>query len=424
MNPDQISFMAQRAELIRLDAASRPAAAARPEAAAHDAAELVLRAGRALHGAGAPAHRLEAVLARLAAALRLPAEVFSTPTSLFLSLGDPASVHLARVRPSELDLSRLVRVDAVLREVTQRRLSARDGIAALDATEHARLLYPAWLDVLAFGVASASAARFLGGGLSELVASALAGTLVGVGAVVARRFAAVGKLFDAGAAFFVTGATALAARFVPLAHPIAIVSALIVLVPGLTLTVAMNELATGHWVSGTARLSAAASCFLSLAVGVALGTHLMPGVRTAAVQPLPAWTELAALAAAPLSFVVLFRARPADAPAIFAAGALAYAGARLGAAQLGPGPGGFLGAFVVGAASNLRARLSGVPALVTLVPGVMLLVPGSIGFSSVSAFLASDPASGVQAAFRAALVAASLVAGLLSSAVVAARHEL
>ena len=43
----------------------------------------------------------------------------------------------------------------------------------------------------------------------------------------------------------------------------------------------------------------------------------------------------------------------------------------------------------------------------------MLLVPGSLGFRSITALLAKDVVGGMETAFRMALVATSLVAGLL-----------
>ena len=81
------------------------------------------------------------------------------------------------------------------------------------------------------------------------------------------------------------------------------------------------------------------------------------------------------------------------------------------------GPG-LVGALMVGGASNLFSRLRQRPATVTLVPGLILLVPGSIGFRSVSAMLAQDALSGIQAAFAMTLVAIALVTGLLISHIV------
>ena len=88
---------------------------------------------------------------------------------------------------------------------------------------------------------------------------------------------------------------------------------LITLVPGLTLTVAMTELARRHLAAGTARLSGALLVFVAIAFGVAVGgevARLLVGqVRSLAPRHLPEWTLTLALATAPLAFGVLLRAR-------------------------------------------------------------------------------------------------------------------
>ena len=126
-----------------------------------------------------------------------------------------------------------------------------------------------------------------------------------------------------------------------------------------------------------------------------------------------------------LGLVVLFRARPGDAPWIVAAGAVAFYGARGGAQLLGPQLGVAAGALAVGAASNLYSRWANVPTAITLIPGIMLLVPGGLGFSSLSAMLEKDVVSGVETAFAALMVAVALVAGLLvANVLVPARKAL
>jgi uncharacterized membrane protein YjjB (DUF3815 family) len=190
-----------------------------------------------------------------------------------------------------------------------------------------------------------------------------------------------------------------------------------VLVPGLTLTTAMTEISTRHLVSGTARLTGAFVLFLTIGFGVALGGRVVEAlagpVVPVAPASLPAWTLLPALVAAPASFTVLFRARPRDFPWILAGGVVAFAGARLGAAGLGPELGAFVGAALVGAGGNLYSNVLRRPASVVVVPGIMLLVPGSIGFESLSSLLAADVVNGMEAAFRMTLVAVALVTGLL-----------
>jgi uncharacterized membrane protein YjjP (DUF1212 family) len=71
---------------------------------------------------------------------------------------------------------------------------------------------------------------------------------------------------------------------------------IITLLPGLTVTVAMTELASRHLSSGSVRLSAAFIVFASMAFGVALGTTVVTElhggpVHAAAATALPAWAR-------------------------------------------------------------------------------------------------------------------------------------
>ena len=91
----------------------------------------------------------------------------------------------------------------------------------------------------------------------------------------------------------------------------------------------------------------------------------------------------------------------------------------MGARTLGLELGVFVGALVVGAASNLYARFLNRPATVILVPGILLLVPGSIGFRSLASLLDREVVLGVETAFRMVLMAVALVAGMLVSNVIA-----
>ena len=91
------------------------------------AAVFLVRLGRALHEAGFSAPQLEAALASVAQRLAVPAQFFSTPTSLFISFGEGATqrTHLERVNPAGIDLGRLADLEGLLERV-------RDGRTYLD----------------------------------------------------------------------------------------------------------------------------------------------------------------------------------------------------------------------------------------------------------------------------------------------------
>nr|MDQ6926082.1 threonine/serine exporter family protein [Candidatus Eremiobacteraeota bacterium] len=210
-----------------------------------------------------------------------------------------------------------------------------------------------------------------------------------------------------------------------LSVPVATLAGLIVLIPGLTLTAALSELASQHLASGTARLSGALMTFLGIAFGVALGNHVAVAALGLPPHPatgsalLPAWAGAVALAVSPLCFTIIFRADAREAPWIVAVGVLGVFAGRFGAATLGPELGAFAGAFAIALASRLYARLRHRPAAVVLVPGLLLLVPGTIGFRGLTSLMDREVLAGVATAFSAIVTAVALVAGLLLAGVVA-----
>lgn len=384
---------------------------------------FLMRAAELLHAYGTPAHRLERVLGKLSRALGIEAQFLSTPTSLMAAFGERegAATHLLRIEPGGVELGKLVEFDEVLEEVEHGRLDPTRGLERLQAIAGAPPRFGLGLKLLAFGLASGTAARFFGGGWAEIGLSFALGLLLGVlEHFMQRRPAEVG-VFEPTAAFCAALLSLLASRLVfPVADEIVTLASLIILLPGLTLTVSMIELATRHLVSGVARLAGAATVFLTIVFGVGLARAMGAGLGSAehVVAGLPLWTEWGALLLAPPAFVVLFQARPRELGPIFAAGVLGYVGARLGSAWLGPELGSFLGALIVGLVANGYARLCDRPSSVPLMPGILMLVPGSIGYRSLSFFLAKDALSGMETAFQAAIVATSLVGGLLAANVV------
>jgi len=199
-------------------------------------------------------------------------------------------------------------------------------------------------------------------------------------------------------------------------------ASLIVLLPGLTLTTALTELATRHLVSGVARLAGAAAVFLTILLGVALAWRLGSGpVASSAAtgaERLTPWSAWIAVAVTPFAFAVLLEARVRELAPIYAAGVSGFAAARLGAELLGSDLAPFAGALVVGLASNLYARLANRPALVPLTPGILLLVPGSLGYRSLTSFLDREALAGMEWAFQTGVVAVALVGGTLAANVI------
>lgn len=371
--------------------------------------QLVADLALALHGCDTNAARLEETVVRAGRGLGLEVECFASPTALFLGVGE-APARMLRVEPADFDGEALVTLDGIARDIeagTLRPRAARRRLAALK-----RRPAPGSLVLLAaFAVVSASAAVLFGAGAVEAGAAAGLGMLAASMLSVAGAHASASRL----APLLVAGLVALTATALTVGLPLsperATLAALIVLIPGLSLTLALADLSEGHLVAGTARMAAVATTFLQLGLGAALGWSLLDA-RGAVVDGSSATAEIVALAASPVAIGVLMRVRRRDLPAMALATWIGVGTARIVGEAAGAEMGAFAGALAVGLGSNLYARC-GVPSPVVMVPGILLLVPGGVGFRGFAALVESHTLQGLEAAFSAVLVAASLVAGLL-----------
>ena len=380
---------------------------------------FLLRVGEVLHSLGTPSHRLESVMVRLADSLGIYAHFLSTPTSLIASMGRGRmeQTRLLRAVPGEENLGKLVEVDELLEEVEDGKLSVSDALGRLNRLVEARSRFGPVLSALAFGLSATGAAVFLGGELYECLTAAGLGLLIFALGFFWRKSPDRVYLNDAIMAFAAALGAVMVDRFVvPIDYGIATLAALIILLPGLSFTVAMLELATRHLSSGVARLAGAATTLLIIVLGVALAWRIGgAGEAHQGAVLLPFQARWAIMALVPFGFAVLFQVRVREWWVVYLAGSAGYAGALLGKRFLDADLGPFLGALLVGLVGNLYARVFDRPSSVAHLPGILLLVPGTVGYQALTLFLTEDSLNGAALAFRTTMVGAALVGGLLSA---------
>lgn len=396
----------------------------------HPEIGFVLALGRALHRYGTPAHRLEEALRVVCAQLGLTAEVFSTPTTIIMSFGEPAELRtrMMRVEGGELDMGRLAQVDALADAVAAQEIAPADGLKLLEAIVAAPPQFHPAVSMVTHGVTSSAFAVFFGGSLADVAVAGAVGLSLGVLAQVLRRSTDQARVFELVGAAFAALIAGLVSSVWAVSPSLVTLAALLVLLPGMSLTVAMTELATRNLISGTARLMSAVIVLLELVIGVAIGERIATALVTvhqATPAALPLWTHWIALAASGIGVAIIVQAQPRAIGWILAACVAGYVGSRTGTAWLGGQLGVVVGAFSLGVLSNGYARWLDRPAQVVQVPAIFTLVPGSMGFRGMNALLDRDTLTGVDTVFAMFIVATAIVAGLLiASAVVSPRRVL
>ncbi len=391
--------------------------------------DFVDKLARALHRYGYTAAHLEDALTAVCKRLGIRGEFYATPTAIFATLEHGGIEHtfLIRVEPGGVNLDKLSRLDRLAHDVASGRVPPDQASRMIDEIRATPPRYRGKTSVLGAVVASACSARFFGGGWREVLACGVIGLVTGTLSLIARRDRRY-SVFEPVAAFFAALiACAFAVWMPPLSLFIAMCGGLIVLLPGLTVTTAINELATQHLASGTARMMSALILFTTIGFGLAVGLRagiviFSPSIEATAIT-LPTWTLIVALLLAPLGFMVRFQADPRDAASIVAICALAFGCARLGSHTLGVATGAFCGALAVGIASGLHSRWRDRPAIVTATFGILMLVPGSVGFRSITSIIARDPMTGLQTGITMIATAVAIVTGLILARVIVPRRS-
>ncbi len=401
---------------------------------AEELADYLAEIGGTLVAYGCPSYRLEEVIATVGEVEGFSAHGFAFPTGLIISLrasrATPPLLRMVRVKQWQTNLDRLVLVDTIFNEVANRKLTIRQARQKLQDIDRRPLPYPRVLEWVAIAAASAAVAVFLRGQEVDVVAAGLAGLLIGflswaLSKVPNGRFLAefVGGLVAASVA-------GVAAHLHPGAsREVIVLSGVIALIPGMTLTTALAELARKNLVAGAGRLMEAVVAFTSILFGIALELGVehvtkLSAVTTATKAGLPLGYQAAALVTASLAFAVLFAVPRAYVWSAIASGAIGYVATALGTQHLPGHVAAFLAALAVCASSNVFARVTGRPAQLFQLPGLTLLVPGSFGFLSLESFLVGDYMKGAAQGFQMLLVAAALVSGILLSSVVVPPRKL
>lgn len=363
----------------------------------------------------------------LAGKLGFVCQVMSSPTAIFLSFHyqddeddqRPIPMQLMRMEPPSINLGNSADLYGLGNDLMDEKISLEQANSELVGWQP-KQRYPLWLQIFCWGLTGGAVAVMLHSSWAGIGAAFLTGSLLGILVTQAGSALREGGL-EALAALFSTFLVFALNNILPGINVLVVVmSSLIVLIPGLGLTIAVTELSTNHLASGSARLAGALVILLKLGLGVLIGTVVVTWFGWSAVgqaaEPLtapPEWFRWPALVAAAFSFAVLFSARYKDFHIAMLAAIISYIVSRAGVAIGGVEFGVLLASMVTAILANLYGRVFKQSGSLIRVPGIILLVPGTIGYHGATALFLEGGANLGDTTLLALRLVISLVGGLL-----------
>ena len=383
-----------------------------------DRVNFLFEYARHLHQAGSPAHSLEATMKKLGDFLKLKTTFISIPTAIFgtIESQEMDKTKIIRVEPQGTNLGKLALVDNVAEEVIEHKVSLKEALIKLELIESFTTDYNPFLILLSYILLSMGMTTLLGGSWGDLWGSLIIGLMVGMISRL-RTLGLVSQIMEVLVAFIVTLMASLLKQFSPdLNVSTLILSGLIILLPGLNITLSIAEIATQNLTSGTSRLMWGLMILMKLAFGVFIGELLAKHIHIRGVSfhfeqfptsllwitvPLTAWASAHAL-----------KALKKDALLVTIAGCFGFICSKSFTILLSQEAGLFMGGLFVGACANLYARFYKRPSSLFQLPGIILLVPGSMGYRSLSLLLDQNVVVGLNNLFSMVTIAFSLVMGV------------
>jgi uncharacterized membrane protein YjjB (DUF3815 family) len=259
----------------------------------------------------------------------------------------------------------------------------------------------------------------MGGTDGTVLSAGALGLSMGLLMVAVQRWSSLGPLATLIGALITSIGASLLSLLWTFDGIVAPIAAIIVLLPGWSLTVGVGEVATGHLASGSARLIGAFVTVLQLALGWVAGAELVArsGLSSLASpellgdSALPGWLGMLGVA---VCLSLMFRAEGRHWGLVGIGVLLGWGSSFLPMEALARS---FAGALALGLAGTVLTRATGLPAQLVTVPGVMVMVPGGTLLVSALSLVQHTPGGG-EALVDAFGVAGALVVGLLAARLV------
>ena len=390
---------------------------------------FIITLGKTAQSYGVSSVRLQAVLMRASEALGVKAGFEITPAVIHFVFQRPDKSQLTYFVSTgavTFDMDKLTQVSSLVDRVAAGDLGLEEAEIALEKIGQRPPVFGAWSVGLGYVLSGAGFALLLSASWTDVfIAALLSAVVYGVVLMSARPGWPANTLEFASA--LVAGILASVLAWV-LPGSDAFKTTLcgvVVLIPGLGLTMGLSDITANMIPSGLHRLISAILTTLKLFLGAMIGTGIVswflavpPAMEVVDKADFWPWFAVAGLM---IGLSMIFQVRRNDFVWTIAGGLIAYSGIVIGT-QFGTWQGSLIGAMALGTFAYLYSWRSRRPSSIVMLTGIMILVPGAASYIGLYVGGTAGLAEGVGAEWQAFVNAMAIVAGLIVPYSILPRH--
>ncbi len=387
------------------------------------ARRFIIKLAVIAHGYGPSAARLEIYLTQVIEALGYHGVFRSTPSEIIFSFWKEDKMdqimHMAAVEKGSFNMAKLSRVGELVEFVVKGGVSLHDAYELLDEIEALPNPWGPVAKAVSFIFIGVGFSGLMSGYMMDIYISGLLALIVYINVYFAHEYG--GRLFELlpfSSAYIIGIIAAVLKIFMPEINlPVVVISAIILIIPGFTVSAGIVEIVSNHVVSGSANLISGLiyllKQFFGAWFGIATVGLLWPTsveVNIVATPSIGIWFFL------PLLFIglgIAYQSLMKDFLWVMICCLVSYLGVLFGnsfeIAYLGT----LTGAIVASIFANYWARYFNRPTSIVLVPAITVMVSGSIGFQGLFVAAGGQRDQGLELVLQMFIVALVIAAGLL-----------
>ena len=352
--------------------------------------QFIIELGKALHTYGIPSYKIQTYLTKVSKTQGISGTFMDLPTWINYVFYEDENTYsyIECIPPGVLNLGALSRVEEVTNKIITNEIDHSEVENELQLINIETKKINHVIQTLSYATASGAFSLMIGTNWVSFIFSLLLGALVYLIVYLSSKSNYLETILESLISFVVTiFACLLYLVFPEFNVGITILSAIIIFIPGLAITTALEEITSKNLVSGGAKLFDSIISLFKQFFGVLLGLAVMSSIidfkLLVHISDMPRWIMFCGIPLFSISLLAIFQVRKKDMFLGVLTGVFVF---FLTVSFSGSGVllSTFIGTIAAVAISNLFSRFTKSPKTVYLTQGIVMLVPGSKSFMGLS----------------------------------------